>query len=707
MRPVFVHPVSLAIAAAAWIAAGARAQTSYPMTTRVDPIAVSRGQTVEIAVSGRENFAGAFALLCASPGLRGEVIKVDTVEPAKAKAKAGGGRRRRATSQVRARLVVAPDAPLGPRELRVATPQGVSSVGLVVIVDDPVVPETDDSANDRPASAQKLTFPTVVSARIAKAEDVDWYAFDLAKGQRVAFEVWGNRLENKIHDLQTHLDPILSLHDSTGRELATADNNRFADPLLSYQATQSGTYFLQVRDTTYAGNPDWSYALHAVTGPAATFAFPMAVNPGTTADLELRGPSSDEMTSASVKVSSDLKPGCHLFALLRSKGGSLPVTLVVTPLPIARESDDAPSAGDPKRAIKLPVACCGRLGARGDCDGYVFEARKGGTYAFEVIARRAGSDCDPVLRVLDAKGAALTETDDTHGLGKDVRIEWKAPTDGSYVLQVADLHDRGGPAFSYVLCAEAASPDFTAACDPDLINVGPGGRVPVFVRLTRQHGFKGAVSLSWDGLPPGVSASPLSIGPSMTEGVIVVSAAPGAQHAAALVSLQGTAQDAAGKIVRSVGPLEEIYLPGGGRGHYSVDTLGLGVTDPSDITVEAAPGQLVLAPGASTTLDVTVTRNPRYTQAVNLSILLEHLGGIHGNPLPPGVTLRESGSKTLLGPQETKGKIILQAAANAAACEQVPIAVMGHVSINFVVKTAYASAPILLTVRPKGADQPH
>jgi hypothetical protein len=44
---------------------------------------------------------------------------------------------------------------------------------------------------------------------------------------------------------------------------------------------------------------------------------------------------------------------------------------------------------------------------------------------------------------------------------------------------------------------------------------------------------------------------------------------------------------------------------------------------------------------------------------------------------------------------------VLQAAANAAPCENVPIAVMGHVSINFVVKTAYASRPILISVKGK------
>ena len=63
-----------------------------------------------------------------------------------------------------------PDAPLGPRELRVATPQGVSSVGLVVVVDGPGRHRgRRPAANDRPAAAQKLTLPTVVSGRIGKA----------------------------------------------------------------------------------------------------------------------------------------------------------------------------------------------------------------------------------------------------------------------------------------------------------------------------------------------------------------------------------------------------------------------------------------------------------------------------------------------------------------------------------------------------------
>ena len=241
------------------------------------------------------------------------------------------------------------------------------------------------------------------------------------KASAVGFEVWGNRLENKIHDLQKHLDPILTLHDSTGRELAAADNNHFADPVLTFMAPRAGTYYLQVRDTTYAGNPAWGYALLATTGPVATSTFPVAVNPGTTALLELHGPGVNSESKAPLAIPKNLKPGPHLFTPPQSPAGSLPIPLVVTTLPINLEGPDAPPAGDPGKLVKLPSALCGNLSERGDNDGYRFEAHKNVLYAFEVVARRTGSECDPVLRLLDAKGSVLSERDDAPGMGKDAQ----------------------------------------------------------------------------------------------------------------------------------------------------------------------------------------------------------------------------------------------------------------------------------------------
>jgi hypothetical protein len=128
----------------------------------------------------------------------------------------------------------------------------------------------------------------------------------------------------------------------------------------------------------------------------------------------------------------------------------------------------------------------------------------------------------------------------------------------------------------------------------------------------------------------------------------------------------------------------------------------VGVTKPSDIVVEAKPTAITLRPGESATIDVAVTRQGGYDKGVSLAVDLEHLGRTFASSLPPGVKVVEKGSKTLLGPKETAGKVVIRAADDAPACEGVPIAVMGHVSINFVVKTAYSSAPIRITIPPKG-----
>ena len=82
---------------------------------------------------------------------------------------------------------------------------------------------------------------------------------------------------------------------------------------------------------------------------------------------------------------------------------------------------------------------------------------------------------------------------------------------------------------------------------------------------------------------------------------------------------------------------------------------------------------------------------------VSLDVLLQHLGSVFANPLPPGVTVVAAKSKTLLG-TGSKGHLVLKAAPNAAPIEDVPICVLAHVSINFVVKVSYSSPALLLSV---------
>jgi len=123
------------------------------------------------------------------------------------------------------------------------------------------------------------------------------------------------------------------------------------------------------------------------------------------------------------------------------------------------------------------------------------------------------------------------------------------------------------------------------------------------------------------------------------------------------------------------------------------------VADPSDtLKVEVSPASITLKPGEEVRLDVTIRRRKDYDKSVSLDILLQHLGSVFGNPHPPGVTIVDGKSKTLLG-SGSKGYITLKAAANAAPIENAPISVLAHVSINFVVKVSYSSPAIALSIR--------
>ena len=85
-----------------------------------------------------------------------------------------------------------------------------------------------------------------------------------------------------------------------------------------------------------------------------------------------------------------------------------------------------------------------------------------------------------------------------------------------------------------------------------------------------------------------------------------------------------------------------------------------------------------------------------------LRCIYQHLGGVHGNPLPKGVSVVGNESKTLLSGKESKGHIVLQVAADAPAVSRQQFCVMANVSLNFVMKATYASKPVRVSVVSKG-----
>jgi hypothetical protein len=334
-------------------------------------------------------------------------------------------------------------------------------------------------------------------------------------------------------------------------------------------------------------------------------------------------------------------------------------------------------------------------------DHFVFAGNKGKAIRIEVKARRHGtalrSDLDSMLEVLSSSGAVLASNDDTNG--KDAALVFTPQADGDYIVRLRDLNSKGGDGSVYCLELDWAKPDFTIRCDPGKAMIGPGSSQPWYFIVTRSNGFAGPIDVVIEGLPKGMTATPLTIPSEMTQGLVVLTAGTDAKVDAAVVRVVGRAKIDNAKVERVASVSEEIYLPGGGRGRFEASMLAVAVTEPSDILrVDVTPKEISLKPGGEVKLDISITRHKDYDKSVSLDIMLQHLGSIYGNPLPPGVTVDTNKSKTLIGTGNT-GHIVLKAAPTAAPIENVPISALAHVSINFVVKISYSSAVIPLSVR--------
>lgn len=676
-----------------------RAQISYPMITHTHPLAVQRGQSSEVEVSGTQNFWGAYQVLVQDDDVYAEIV------PSKQEPKPDKPGALPVVRSVRIRFTPKAEAIPGPREFRIATKLSVSSVGQLLVVEDPVVLE--QGSNNTRATATKISIPCVVCGKIEAAEDVDWFVFEAKPGQTLSFEVYCARVQDKIHDLQKHADPLIALYDASGRELASNDDFYFADPYLAYQFKEGGTYYLQIRDAIYDGDPRWVYAICISDRPYSTRVFPVAVPPGKSSLVELIG-LARQSDKGTIPVPAN-KTGIQRLPLSVNGKPANPVGVYVSQYPIAMEEEpnDSPNQAP---LLQMPVCVNGRIQKPGDADCYKIRLQKGQAVRIEVFARRFGTELtsplDARLDVLDAKGNVLASNDDTSPAVKDPSLTFRASADGEYVVRVRDLFERGGVDFVYALEVAQALPDFTVRCDGDKAWLVPGGSMAWYVQVNRLNGFSGPVRVSVKNLPEGVTANPLIIPPSMSQGVLILTAGPQAKlgvcnvqvvGVAALPGPNGTEELAE----RLAVPMQEIYFPGGGRGRFDVQMHSVAVVERADVErVEATPNIITAKPGEEIKIAVRVQRHPDYKGNIGLDVMLRHLGTVYGTPLPPGVTLVEGKSKTLLG-QGNEGYIVLRISPDAPPCEQVPISVLAQVSINFVVKISYSSPPILLTIAPK------
>ena len=177
----------------------------------------------------------------------------------------------RASGGLTAQLSIAPDAPLGFREVRIVGKHGTSTAWPFEVSHAPDTIETE--TNNLPETATSVDLPRIINGVINPSGDEDYYVFEGGAGERYVFSVKAYRLNNVS---QQFFNPTLFLFDAQGTELARSNGFYSLDPLIDYTLPADGAYFLRIRDLLHRGNPDSVYRLTGGILPYNTYLFPPA-----------------------------------------------------------------------------------------------------------------------------------------------------------------------------------------------------------------------------------------------------------------------------------------------------------------------------------------------------------------------------------------------------------------------------------------------
>jgi hypothetical protein len=179
----------------------------------------------------------------------------------------------------------------------------------------------------------------------------------------------------------------------------------------------------------------------------------------------------------------------------------------------------------------LPATVTGRLEEPKDVDVFRFTAAKGKKLAIRAESDSLGYEIDPVLRVTDDAGKVLSEAESPRRGGEPV-LNFTPPADGSYRVEIADLHRRGGLRFVYRLSLLSPEPSFALTLTAGTFQIPAGKTLEVPVTIDRRDGFAREIEITAADLPAGItlqSAKSLPQGDSAKTVKLVLTAAADAK----------------------------------------------------------------------------------------------------------------------------------------------------------------------------------
>ena len=603
-----------------------------PTVNPLQPLAYSRSQAFDLNLAG-SLFQKPTGFWLSVPG---QVAFVD------------GGAKPDPT-KLTAKVQFGPNTPAGMQLMRLVTSYGIGPDRVVWLDDLPIV-QAVAAAKER-STAQVVTAPTLVQGKV-DAEKADWFRLKVAPGQTLVFEVIGRRLGSA-------LDPQVTLFDLSGRELKKGHSNDApglqGDPRLIYRFAEAGEVLVQVRDTAWAGGGDFHYLLRIADCPVATCAMPLAVKRGSKTQVGFVGPRLDSVTT--VEVEGTVNP--YLEAIqINPKGttGQVGTPVMVHMSDFEEKVEVEPNDTVEKaQLIEVPSGVSGRIEKRGDVDRFKFKAAKDQRFIVEGHTASMGSPAEVLLTIQDAKGAKLVETNPAQA----ARLDWKAPADGEYLVQVEHLHLWGGTDEAYRVTVTPFEAGFTVALQADRFEVRHDGTLDIPVLVTRQD-YAGPIEISARG-PAGITGS-LTIAqgqpakPAEPAGILKLNCPSNVQLGAYPLLVLGSADVNGKKLAKAASVLGVIRggmanLPFPPQSWENQATLAVIERAPFLLTAKLDPATPV-APGKEATLVVNVKRATGFDGEVALSVA----------GLPANVT----GAAVTIAKDKTEARIVVKAAANAA-----------------------------------------
>jgi len=395
---------------------------------------------------------------------------------------------------------IAGDLAPGVHQVRFYNDDGASSVRAFLVGTVPEIAEKEP--NDSFKQAQVIEkLPVIINGRLDKSGDVDSYAVKLEAGKWLVAAVDG-------YGLGSPIDPFLHLLDADGHRLAFANDTANFDPLLAWKVAKSGTYILQIAafvhppaaDIRFAGSASSVYRLTITEGPYVGHTFPSGARRVQKTVVQLIGwnlPAETAELDLTAETTAD-----HFD--YRAPGAGKPVQL---PLGGDPEVTEKEPNNKPAEAQKVTPPCVvnGRIQPAGDVDRFSFAAKKDERFEFRVRSIELGFLLDTVLAVEDSTGSRLARNEMRGESITDPKLSWTAPSDGTFIVSVADLEHRGGPDYVYRLEISHPEPDYTATIDNQSYRLEVGKTVEMKLNLNRLNGYKGKLAADIKGLPAGVS----------------------------------------------------------------------------------------------------------------------------------------------------------------------------------------------------------